>query len=104
MSSFWSLIAQGPFSWLSITKMISQVQGPLEYSNFVHSVRVDLPANMDCDGHYVGKQDIVIGGGVPERREVFTESQGMLVNSGIQLIGKRHPEDVLRWLPPKSKM
>jgi hypothetical protein len=103
ISAFWSLALQQPSTWLSISNLISLGQRLPEYSNFVHSARVDLPADMDHDGHFVGKQDIVNGGGIPERREIITKSQGILVSSGIQLIRDRHPEGVPRWLP-KQKM
>ncbi|RXW18191.1 hypothetical protein EST38_g7659 [Candolleomyces aberdarensis] len=102
ISAFWSLAPQRPNSWLSISNLISLGQRLPEYSNFVHSVRVDLPADMDHDGHFVGKQDIVNGGGIPERREIITKSGSILVSTGIQLTGNQHPEEIPRWLPKQK--
>jgi hypothetical protein len=101
ISAFWSLgLPTRSNGWLSFSNLMSQGQCIPKYSNFVLSVRVDLPADMDCDGHFVGEQKV--GGGIPERREVDTQSRGILLTTGIQSLGNRHPEDVPRWLPKQD--
>jgi hypothetical protein len=96
ISAFWSLNPPTSNGWLWW-----QSQCPPQYSNFVHSVRVDLPADMDCDGHFVGEQKI--GGGLPESRKVKTLSPlGIVVSTGIQVPGNRAPEAFPRWLPRLS--
>jgi hypothetical protein len=68
------------------------------FSNLVHSVRVDLPADMGRNGHFKGQQKIAAGGGTSLEVDVVTRSEGILVSTGLQRVENQSPEGLPRWL------